>query len=121
MSIFASGDVPSVVLFGTLLLSVIGLIGFVVVKLGGPPKSLTYRGLQIRLHAGLPTGKIVLVDGNWRPIGETAPDLFDTTPLPQGSAAAWLSSRDFAQLEARKTILPQILSRPLQPDVGVGR
>ena len=64
----------------------------------------------------------VLVDDNWRPIGETAPDQFDTLSLPDGCAAAWLSTRDFTLLETRKTGLSRPLAgRPLRPDVGMGR
>lgn len=122
MSIFSSGDPLSMILFAGLLLSAIGLVGFVLVKLGAPPRTITHRGLKIRLNAGLPAGKIVLVDDNWRPIGETAPDQFDTLSLPDGCAAAWLSTRDFTLLETRKTGLSRPMAgRPLRPDVGMGR
>lgn len=122
MSIFSSGDTFGMVLFVVLLFSVISLVCFALVKLGAPPRTLTHRGLKIRLNAGLPVGKIVLVDDNWRPIGETEPDQFDTLALPVDCAAAWLSTRDFTILETRRTGTSRHLSRhPLRPDVGIGR
>ena len=102
MSIPPSADVLDMVLFGILLACVIGLVGFVWIRLGGRPKRLDHRGLKIRINPGLPPGKIVLTDGKWQPIGETDPDRLDTIALPQGCAAAWLSTPDYAALAARK-------------------
>lgn len=119
MSIFPSGDTLGLVLFGSLVLSIIGLVIFLLAKLGAPARSLTHRGLKIRLNAGLPAGKIVLVDTEWRPIGETTPDQFDSLALPRDCAAAWLSTRDFGRLEASKTSSPRPMA--LRPDVGIGR
>jgi hypothetical protein len=122
MTIFPSGDSLSMVLFAVLLLSIAGLASFVVIKLGAPRRTITHRGLRIRANLGLPAGKIVLVDENWRPIGETSPDLFDMLSLPEGAVAAWLSSADFAELEARKTsALRPLVRQPMRPDVGMGR
>jgi len=99
------------VLFGILLVSVIGLAGYVWVKLGGRPKVLDYRGIKIRSNAGLPTGKIVLTDAAWQPLGETVPDQFDTVALPPNCAAALLSPQDFATFATRKTEATAVLSQ----------
>jgi hypothetical protein len=91
------------VLFGILLACVIGLVAFVWVKLGGRPQAPVFRGIKIRVNAGLPAGKIVLTDGAWQPLGETQPEEFDTIALPRHCAAAWLSPVDFAAFAARQT------------------
>ncbi|MDB5360613.1 MAG: hypothetical protein JWO51_1910 [Rhodospirillales bacterium] len=101
-----SGDVFSMILFGILLACVFGLVGYVWVKLGGRPKVVEYRGLTIRINAGLPAGKIVLTDAAWQPLGETAPDQFDTIALPAECTAAWLSPKDFAAFLAARKIEP---------------
>jgi hypothetical protein len=122
MSIFPSGDTLGTVLFGVLLLSICALVGLVIVKLGAPRRTITHRGLKIRANLSLPAGKIVLVDENWRPIGETSPREFDTLSLPQGAVAAWLAAGDFAELETRKAgALRPLVHQPLRPDVGMGR
>jgi hypothetical protein len=110
MYIPPSGDVLSMVLFGILLACVIGLVAFVWVKLGGRPKTLVFRGIKIRINAGLPAGKIVLTDGAWQPLAEIQPDQFDTIALPRRCAAAWLSPADFAAFAARQTEATQVLS-----------
>jgi hypothetical protein len=110
MSIPPSADALSMTLFMILLACVLGLVGFVWIKLGGRPRALDYRGLQIRLNPGLPQGKIVLTDGKWQPIGETDARQFDRIALPQGCTAAWLSTKDFAALAARKADKPHPLS-----------
>lgn len=102
MSVSSSGAPLSMVLAGILLACVLGLIVFVTLKLGGRPKTLKHRGLKIRMHPELPPGKIILTDADWQPIGETGPDRLDTTSLPRGCAAAWLSAEDFAMLAMRK-------------------
>jgi len=112
MSIPPSGDVVSMVLFGILLSCIVGLIGFVWVKLGRRPKALEFRGIKLRVNPGLPPGKIVLTDATWQPLGETAPDQFDTIALPQGCAAAWLSPGDFTALAARRVEPAPLLSDP---------
>ena len=111
MSIPPSGDVFSMILFGVLLVCVIGLAGYVWIKLGGRPKVLDYRGIKIRINAGLPAGKIVLTDAAWQPLGETAPDQFDTISLPANCAAALLSPQDFATFAARKSEASAVLSQ----------
>jgi len=112
MSIPPSGDFASIVLFGVLLACIVGLMGFVWVKLGRRPRALDFRGIKIRVNAGLPAGKIVLTDAAWQPLGETMPDQFDTVSLPQGCAAAWLSPGDFIALAARQIEATQLLSDP---------
>lgn len=110
MSIPPSGDLFSMILFGILLACAVGLVGFVWTKLGGQPKVMDYRGIKLRINAGLPAGKIVLTDASWRPLGETAPDQFDTIALPQNCASALLSPQDFAAFAARLTEAPAVLS-----------
>ena len=112
MSFPPSGDVLSMVLFGILLACIVVLIGFVWVKLGRRPKALEFRGIKLRVNAGLPAGKIVLTDAAWQPLGETAPDQFDTIALPQVCAAAWLSPGDFTALAARQVQATPLLSDP---------
>jgi hypothetical protein len=112
MSIPPSGDVLSMILFGILLACVIGLIGFVAVKLGGRPRLVHYRGLKIRVNAGLPVGKVVLTDASWQPVGETEPAMLDTIALPVGCAAAWLSSKDFAALTSRNNAANRPMPAP---------
>ena len=121
MATFPPGDILGTALFGILLLSMIGVAGFIVRKLAAPTRSLTHRGLKIRQNARLPVGKVVLVDENWRLIGETAPDRFDSEPLPAGSAAAWFSAADFNRFEASKRWIAVRRPRPLQPGIGLSR
>jgi len=111
MSIPPSGDVFSMILFGILLACVIGLVGYVWVKLGSRPKLLEYRGIRIQINPGLPAGKIVLTDAAWQPLGETSPDQFDSIALPQNCAAALLSPKDFAAFAARKSEATAVLSQ----------
>ena len=106
-----SGDVFSMILFGILLVCVIGLAGYVWARLGARPKALSYRGLKIQINAGLPAGKIVLTNAAWQPLSETVPDQFDTVALPQDCAAALLSPRDFAAFVARKTEATTVLAQ----------
>jgi len=94
------------ILFGILLACVIGLVGFVWIKLGARRKPLEHRNLKLHLNPALPTGKIVLADAAWTPLGETSPDQFDTTVLPPGCSAALLSTRDFAAFAARSRTVP---------------
>ena len=103
MSIPPSGDVLSMALFGILLASVIGLVAFIWIKHGSRPKDHVFRGIKIRVNAGLPKGRIVLTDRAWQPLGDIRPDQFDTIALPGGCAAAWLSPADFAAFATRKT------------------
>jgi hypothetical protein len=110
MSIPPSGDVFSMVLFGIFLACVIGLVAFVWVKLGNRPKAHVFRGIKIRVNAGLPKGRIVLTDGAWQPLSEIKPDQFDTVALPQGCTAAWLSPADFTAFVARRTGATPVLS-----------
>lgn len=112
MSIPPSGDVFSMALFGILLASIVGLVGYVWIKLGARPKVLTFRNLKVLLNPGLPAGKIVLTDAQWQPLGETDPGHFDSVVLPPGCAAALLSTKDFATFAAGRRATTPPLAAP---------
>jgi hypothetical protein len=109
MSIPPAGNLLSMALFGILLACVIGLVAFVWIKLGSRPKGHVFRGIKVRVNAGLPKGRIVLTDRAWQPLGETRPDQFEMIALPPGCAAAWLSPADFAAFATRRTEATRVL------------